>query len=197
MDHSFRLKPGTAAPAFDVTDVHGRPIRLTDFRGRRLMLSFYRFASCPFCNLRVHRLLQLRETFERNNLSMVAVFQSRAERIRAHVGAQDDALPIVADPENRLYAAYGIEASQVAVVRAAVRRLGDAAMAISKGFLPADIDADKTTVPADFLIDERGIIRVAYYGRDIGDHLPVERIQSYLAVGSDPSVHQPSILSNP
>lgn len=28
-------------------------------------------------------------------------------------------------------------------------------------------------VPADFLLDEAGTIECAFYGRDIGDHLPM------------------------
>ncbi len=46
------------APEFAVADVFGVPVRLADYRGQRLLLSFYRYASCPLCNLRVHELLQ-------------------------------------------------------------------------------------------------------------------------------------------
>jgi peroxiredoxin len=181
MSDTHRLQAGALAPDFDVTDVHGRAVRLHAHRGRALLLSFYRFSSCPFCNLRVHRLLQHREGFEARGLSMVAVFQSSQAHILEHVGQQDDALPIIADPERTLYAAYGIEASSKAIARAAIVRLGDAALALSKGFVPKDVDGDTKTIPADFVIDAEGIIRIAYYGRDIGDHLPIDRLESFLA----------------
>jgi hypothetical protein len=32
-----------------------------------------------------------------------------------------------------------------------------------------------TRIPADFLIDGEGTIADAYYGREIGDHIPYER----------------------
>lgn len=35
-------------------------------------------------------------------------------------------------------------------------------------------------LPADFLIDENGYIVEAYYGQDIGDHIPFERIENFL-----------------
>ncbi len=197
MTHSNRLSVGTQAPDFDVQDAYGRAIRLRDYRGKRLLLSFYRFASCPFCNLRVHRLLQQRDSFARRNLEMVAVFQSAPEHIRTHVGKQDDQLPIAPDPEGRLYAAYGVEASQAAVVRAAVTRMGDAVTALAKGFVPSDIDGDMRTIPADFLIDERGVIQIAYYGRDIGDHLPIDRIESLLAVAPLGEIGQSAHTSPP
>jgi len=39
------LSPGTAAPDFDVLDHHGARVRLSDLRGRRLLLWFYPKAS--------------------------------------------------------------------------------------------------------------------------------------------------------
>ena len=33
-------------------------------------------------------------------------------------------------------------------------------------------------MPADFLIDEQGTVVETYYGEDIGDHIPMERIES-------------------
>ena len=35
-------------------------------------------------------------------------------------------------------------------------------------------------VPADFLIDPDLTVQVAYYGSDIGDHLPIEKIYEWL-----------------
>lgn len=182
-----RLTPGTAAPDFHVTTVQGKEVNLSDYRGRRLLLSFYRFATCPFCNLRVHRLLQKRAAYQARNLELLAVFPSREELLLQYVSRQDERLPIISDPERRLYQAYGIETSIAGILRALPLRLADAALAMSKGFPHGEIDADKTTIPADFLIDEAGILRVPYYGRDIADHLPLDRIESYLA--AHPSSH--------
>ncbi len=106
-----RLTPGTAAPDFHVTTVQGKEVNLSDYRGRRLLLSFYRFATCPFCNLRVHRLLQKRAAYQARNLELLAVFPSREELLLQYVSRQDERLPIISDPERRLYQAYGIETS--------------------------------------------------------------------------------------
>lgn len=184
----MHIQPGTLAPAFATVDVFGRRLELHDYRGRAVMLSFYRFASCPFCNLRVNRLIQSQAVFADRGLDLIAVFQSSEENIRKHVGEQKVPFPILADPGKRLYEKYGIESSGWAIARAAVLRIGDAARAISKGFLPKDIDGDKNIVPADFLIDEEGVVRVAYYGKDIGDHLPIERIEAWLDVRRPPTL---------
>ena len=35
------------------------------------------------------------------------------------------------------------------------------------------------TLPADFLVDENGTIQVAWYGKDEGDHLPINDIKAF------------------
>ena len=38
-------------------------------------------------------------------------------------------------------------------------------------------------MPADFLIDEQGMVVETYYGKDVGDHIPMERIELFAARG--------------
>jgi hypothetical protein len=35
-------------------------------------------------------------------------------------------------------------------------------------------------VPADFLINEKGHIEDCWYGRDTSDHMPLERVQTFI-----------------
>ena len=41
------LKPGDTAPGFEVQDHRGGTVRLSDFRGRRVLLWFYPKADTP------------------------------------------------------------------------------------------------------------------------------------------------------
>ncbi len=41
------LKPGDLAPDFNTTDHAGRPLRLRDFRGKKVVLWFYPKADTP------------------------------------------------------------------------------------------------------------------------------------------------------
>ena len=41
------LAPGQSAPDFDVTDHQGNRVRLSDYRGKRVVLWFYPKASTP------------------------------------------------------------------------------------------------------------------------------------------------------
>lgn len=174
----MRLRPGTVAPTFATTDFLGTPVDLAALRGRPVMLSFYRYAACPLCNLRVHELIGAHDRLGEMGLAMVAVFQSPAERIAEQVGRQDAPFPIVADPSMALYRDYGAETRWGGLASAAVARSGLAAM--RSGFRPGRTDGPVQRVPADFLIDRDGSIAVAHYGRDIGDHLPIDEIEAWL-----------------
>lgn len=180
------LRPNQPAPDFDVLDIFEQPVRLRAYAGRRLLLSFYRFASCPFCNLRVHRLLQRQPELHALGLQLVGVFRSRPELVRKHVGKQEAPFPIIADPGGGLYEAYGVASSKAGMLRSLLR-VPDGALAMAKGFVPRDIDTALDLMPADFLIDEGATIRVAYYGRDPGDHLALDRVTSFAAAAGAPA----------
>lgn len=41
----MRLEPGQTAIEFSVEDINGRAIKLSEFKGEKLLLSFFRYAS--------------------------------------------------------------------------------------------------------------------------------------------------------
>ena len=44
-----RLQPGDPAPDFTLPDADGKPVSLSDFRGRRVIVYFYPAAGTPGC----------------------------------------------------------------------------------------------------------------------------------------------------
>lgn len=176
----MRLQPGSPAPAFTTVDYQGNPVSLQALAGRKVLLSFYRYASCPFCNLRIHHLRQRSAEWQARGLDMVAVFQSPAASIRDYAVGETVEFAIVPDPELQLYRRYGVESSWLAFAKSGLRA-ADLAKATAKGFLPGKVEGDMNRVPADFLIDEQGIVRVAFYGKDIGDHLDIRVVEDFLA----------------
>lgn len=175
----MKLVAGDQAPTFVLSDLGDQPVNLAAYRGRKVLLSFYRYASCPFCNLRVHELTQRAPGWQAQGLDLIAVFQSPRESILEYAGSHPRPFPIVADPQRELYRRYGVEGSWSGFLKAGLQ-VGKMASALHKGFLPGRMEGDINMVPADFLIDEAGNIRVAYYGRDISDHFPVEQIEACL-----------------
>lgn len=61
------IKVGDLAPDFKVTDNHEKELRLSDFRGKRVLLSFHPLAWTPVCTDQMRALESNVQTFERLN----------------------------------------------------------------------------------------------------------------------------------
>ena len=175
----MKIKPGQPAKNFSSEDIAGNIVTLKDYEGKRLMLSFYRYAACPLCNLRVHHLIQQQAAFVEKGLQLLAVFQSPKESILKYAGKQQAPFSIIADPQRQLYRLYGVESSWSGFLRGSLR-IPSVTSAIMKGFWPGKMEGIISMVPADFLIGPDLTVQVAYYGNDIGDHLPVKKIYQWL-----------------
>jgi len=176
-----RLSTGDTPPIFLMPSLQGEMMSPHNFTGRWLLLSFYRYASCPLCNLRVHELSGLHAEWQANGLDMLAIFQSPAEKLNMYVGSQQLPFPLIPDPEQMLYERYGVKHSWIGFLVAWIKRLPAISRAvIRERYLPGSVEGGIHRIPADFLISPDGRIAEAYYGRDIGDHLPISKINRHL-----------------
>ena len=178
-----RLSRGDMAPKLQTSDWKGRPFDLASLRGGPVFLSFYRYASCPLCNLRIHQLIAAHNSFAAKGLTMVAVFQSPAESIARYVGRQVPPFVMIPDPEMRFYRRFGVETSWLGFMRAWTIGIGRPLRAVlGKGFMPGMIEGNLNRIPADFLIGADGTLVDVFYGKDIGDHMPLQRLHDGLRV---------------
>jgi peroxiredoxin len=173
-----RRRVGETASPIRLSCVDGSTFDTGSLLGRRFMLSFFRFASCPFCNLRVSELVRrfgdLGEAF-----TIIAVFDSPLDNLRRHAEGRQAPFPMLADETGASYRDYGIEHSVGGVLKGMLFRMPTLLRAMSQGYVPTTLKGSLTTMPADFLVDERGVIQVAHYGGDEGDHLPFEDVQAF------------------
>jgi peroxiredoxin len=178
----MKLVPGNRAP-FSTVDVLGLPVSLEQFRGRPLLLMFFRYASCPMCNLRLHDFAKEYPRLQAGKgLAAVAFFHSSAEAIKRHAGRRDHVFPIVADPDLEIYLAFGVETSWARFLTSMVLPTFyyDWIRSMRHGFW-GGADARMATMPADFLVGPDGRLRLVHYGNDIGDHLSLTEIERALA----------------
>ena len=175
----MRIKIGDKAKPVVLTGIDGRRFDTRRLQGKAYMLSFFRFASCPFCNLRMHELVKRHNELE-GNLPIVAVFDSPLGNLKKYAGRYKAPFPVLADESNSSYQDYAIEKSVLGVARGMVKRMPALLGAmLVKGYVPLTIKGSMTTMPADFLIDADGIVSQAYYGVDEGDHLPFDEVRRY------------------
>lgn len=187
-----RIAEGERARAFRTMDIAGHVVDLAGYPGRHILLSFFRFASCPYCNLRVHGMIERYAAYRDAGMAMIAVFESPRETMLRYVAGRMEApFPLISDPEDRLYRLYGLEKSwgKFAMAyfnpRTAAKSARDAAAGFGKGFWPGKIDAAPHRMPADFLIGPDLTVRKAWYGTYPGDHLPFEMIDRLLPGASE------------
>lgn len=183
-----RIAEGARARPFRTTDIAGQVVDLAGYPGRHVLLSFFRFASCPFCNLRVHGMIERYPAYRDAGTEMIAVFESPRETMLQYVAGRMDApVPLIPDPAGQLYRLYGLEKSWAKFAmswlnpRTFVKSSRDAyAAGFGKGFWPGKIDAAPHRMPADFLFAPDLTVRAAWYGTYPGDHLPFEAIERLL-----------------
>lgn len=175
------------APAFHLIDIYNRQIDLKAYKGKRVFIAFFRHAGCPFCNLRVHSLMKIRETLVSKNMEMIFFFESTKELLLSsifHKGISP--VPLIADPTKTWYSIYGIENSLLkssfshltsfiqTAIKAKTNKLPIYAMAGAESF---------STMPAEFLLDENQIIRKIHYAQTLNDRLSLDTIIAFADQG--------------
>jgi len=175
----MQMKAGDRSPYFEVLD-YKKVKQSLQKNDKPVLLTFFRHAGCPMCNLRVRELIKAQERLKKYDLKILTVFESPTKSIQRDVGRQNPPFPIIPDPERKLYKLFGVAISWVGFVKIFVVRPKHIFEAIFKnGFIPKFLEATPM-MPADFLINKDGTIRMAYYGKDIGDHVPFSDLYTAL-----------------
>jgi len=75
---------------------------------------------------------------------------------------------------------WGREISWLGVLKGMFGRMGTLMKSMfGRGFLPTSLKGKFAGMPMGFLVDEKGIIREAYYGKDEGDHMAIDRVEAF------------------
>jgi peroxiredoxin len=168
------------APLFTATDLTGQRVDLTAFSGHPILLSFYRSATCRLCNLRLWYLKQQLPHLHAQGLRCIAVFESNILTTRQYAGDLIGAMPVIADPNLSVFTRYFAKRrSLVRTLWTYIKRPGDFATARRLGFIRRSA-GNFFQLPADFLLTPELRVATAYYGKDIGDHLPFGTITDFL-----------------
>lgn len=177
---------GDSAPDFTLPSIEGDLHSLSQHRGKKVMLSFYRDASCPFCNLAIDQLKGWHKKLAwAAELDVITIFQSPAHSIKKHILDGDRDYPFIplADPEQEIYKQYDVKASWRGFVygNVVVGIFGGKFFkALRQGHLIGKIEGKINRLPSDYLIDENGTIVDCFHARDITEHIPLDRIDRFL-----------------
>ena len=125
------LEKGDKAPAFEAKDQDGNTIKLSDYKGKKLVLFFYPKASTPGCTAEACNLSDNYKTFTDKGYDILGVSADSAKR---QSGLTTKSNPL-ADEDKEVINAYGVWGP--------------------KKFMGKEYDGIHRTT---FVIDEKGII---------------------------------------
>ncbi|GHM99692.1 hypothetical protein WSM22_11820 [Cytophagales bacterium WSM2-2] len=172
-----------AAPAFNLVDVFDRSIDLKSYKGKKVFIGFFRHAGCPFCNLRVHSLMKIREKLIAKNMEMIFFFESKKDVLLQSIFHKEiSPVPLIADPEKKWYSIYGIENSMLKSSMSHLTSFIQTAVSAKVKKLPMHLMASGesfSTIPAEFLLDENQVIRKIHYAKNLNDRLSLDMILDF------------------
>ncbi len=175
------IRENQFAPDFQTRDIAGNHLRISALKGKKILLTFYRHVGCPFTNLRFLELQKLDSYFREMGLEVLAVYESSGENLQRYSRNEAFYARMIANPEYDLYSLYDIEQSTSKILysmyRGAFVKREEGLRRFKETFCA---EGRTDTLGADFLIDEQGWIRRAYYNQYLGDHLPASDIVRFL-----------------
>lgn len=167
----MRLNAGMQAPKFTAETQNGGSISLDSLQGKNVFLKFFRYASCPICNVLVAEYNTNDEALTKAGVTTLMIFHSPKENLENKLKPKNS-YTVIADPEKRLFELYQVEKSWIGIVAPGI--MPDYTKAIFKGFFSPKLfgnEGGDTGMPADFLIDGSGTIRYAHYGKHAADSI--------------------------
>jgi thioredoxin-dependent peroxiredoxin len=133
------LKPGDPAPPFELLDQHGAPVRLEDYRGKKLLVYFYPEADTPGCTVQSCDLRDHRQDLAGIGAEVVGISPDPPDKQLAFDRKYGLGFPLLSDPDHATAEAWGAWGEKV--------RKGTAYVGL---------------IRSSFLVDEEGRIEQAW-----------------------------------
>jgi peroxiredoxin Q/BCP len=143
-----RLAAGDKAPAFSLTDADGNTVKLSDFKGRKVVVYFYPAASTPGCTKQACDFRDSLAELNDAGLDVVGISPDKPEKLAKFRDAQELTFPLLSDPERKVlteWGAFGEKTMYGKTVQGVIR--------------------------STFVVDENGKIEVAQYNVKATGHV--------------------------
>lgn len=175
----MKVKTGQIAPNFEVADIFGNKINLHSLSSHKIILTFFRYAECALCNLRISEIKSASKKMHELDIQLIAIFQSSKESlIKSIFDRHTFDFTIISDTELKLYNLYNVKPSWIKLVRTmSWKGIKEMVKASSKGYkLGGKVEGKFHQIPADFLINKNKEIELAHYGTNLVDHLSLATV---------------------
>jgi peroxiredoxin Q/BCP len=135
-----RLEVGDKAPAFSLPDANGKTVKLSDFKGRKVIVYFYPAAMTPGCTKQACDFRDGLAELNDAGIDVVGISPDKPEKLAKFTDRDELTFPLLSDPDKKVlteWGAYGEKTLYGKTVQGVIR--------------------------STFLVDEKGKVEVAQY----------------------------------
>tara|TARA_B110000438_G_C15687701_1_gene595346 strand:+ start:385 stop:927 length:543 start_codon:yes stop_codon:yes gene_type:complete len=176
----MKIKKGDVLEEITLPKPDGIIFNLSETKGKKVLLTFYRIAGCSFCNLRLHEFKKRFDEFGKN-FTHIGVFHSPVDNLHFFM-KKHESLPftVLADENFKYFKKYEIERSFSKMLAAMFFKVHKFFPAIIKGFIPTRIKGHLDIAVTDIFINENGKVEEVYYAKkDIVDHFKFNKVKDF------------------
>ncbi len=172
------LKVGGIAPDFSLINAFGEKVKLSEqLKGGPVVLTFYRGAWCPFCNIELNALQGSLPYFKKYSTTLIAVTPQKPDKSKEQLEKEEYTFEVLSDIDDSVMKSYNLyfEVPQELHELYKNRFNFDITDYNGKNRLGLPI-------PGTFVIAQSGIIRAAYAKTDYKKRMEPEDIIKALKV---------------
>jgi thioredoxin-dependent peroxiredoxin len=107
MPHTPRLEVGDKAPAFSLPDADGNTVKLSDYKGRRVIVYFYPAASTPGCTKQACDFRDSLSELNGAGLDVIGISPDKPAKLAKFRDDQGLTFPLLSDPDREVLTAWG------------------------------------------------------------------------------------------
>ena len=143
-----RLSVGDPAPDFTLPDADEKPVSLSDFRGRKVVLYVYPAASTPGCTTQACDFRDSLSSLQSAGYDVLGLSPDKPSKLAAFRDAEGLTFPLLSDPSKQVLTAYGAHGEKSLYGKTVVG-----------------------VIRSTFVIDEAGVVQAASYGVKAKGHV--------------------------
>ena len=107
MPQTPRLEVGDKAPAFSLPDADGNTVKLSDYKGRRVIVYFYPAASTPGCTKQACDFRDSLSELNGAGLDVIGISPDKPAKLAKFRDDQKLTFPLLSDPDRKVLEAWG------------------------------------------------------------------------------------------
>ncbi len=107
MPQTPRLEVGAKAPAFSLPDADGETVKLSDYKGRKVIVYFYPAASTPGCTKQACDCRDSLSELNGAGLDVIGISPDKPEKLAKFRDKEELTFPLLSDPDRKVLTAWG------------------------------------------------------------------------------------------